>query len=384
MNIVPVIALLLAPAAPNLEDAKTYFHAGKQAYAAGEYLSAARAFQTAYDAAPKPLILYSMAQALRLQYAIDAKAKHLFRARQLYQLYLKNDPRGSRRQDALLHIQSIDSLVARLPRSERRRLAQAVPDARQETPTQIMISSQTEGAVATLDGGAAKAVPIIQEVPPGKHRVKVEGPGYFPKTIEAVAVAGRLVVAEVNLDPRPAELSVTGANGAELRLDGRFAGELPLSESIELSSGKHFLEVSRNGHYPFAQELHLGRGESRTVTTELKPTNQRQLSYYLMAAGAVGLAAGAGGWTWSAITHGQVNTLENTRNARSLSEAERDRYNDLLDREGRLRTWGTIGVGTAVVLGGIGALLYLIDRPQPQTPGGFRSGLSASGVSASW
>ena len=50
----------LAAAAPNLEEAKQHFAAGKQAFERGEYEAALAEFQKANEIAPAPSLLYNM------------------------------------------------------------------------------------------------------------------------------------------------------------------------------------------------------------------------------------------------------------------------------------------------------------------------------------
>src|SRR5262249_49982115 len=70
-----LVALLTAASgrADDVEQAKNYFNAGATAYAAGQFVAAAQAFDQAYKLAPRPAILFSMAQAERRQYVIDSR-----------------------------------------------------------------------------------------------------------------------------------------------------------------------------------------------------------------------------------------------------------------------------------------------------------------------
>lgn len=92
-----VFSLLLwaSPAvADPTSEARTLFDAGQQAYGAGYYLEAARAFQQALELVPNPAITFSLAQCYRLQYFVDRRGEHLQRAVELYRRYLSEAPKG--------------------------------------------------------------------------------------------------------------------------------------------------------------------------------------------------------------------------------------------------------------------------------------------------
>ena len=71
----------------SVEQAKEYFRAGAQAYAVGQYQVALQAFEQAYALAPRPAVLFSMAQAERRQYFVDQKTEHLEKAIRMFREY---------------------------------------------------------------------------------------------------------------------------------------------------------------------------------------------------------------------------------------------------------------------------------------------------------
>ena len=67
-----------------------------------------------------------------------------------------------------------------------------------------------------------------------------------------------------------ASISVTSVpEGAKVYLDGQLRGLTPI-EGIEVSSGRHLLEVSHSFYAPFKQNLRLSRGDHLTRAVELK------------------------------------------------------------------------------------------------------------------
>src|SRR5687767_7689921 len=91
------LLLLAQPTEPQVLEAKKLFDAGRQAYEATDYLTAARAFAQAQELAPRPAIIFSMAQAYRQQYFLDRDLGHLRRAISLYDQYLQEVEKGGRR-----------------------------------------------------------------------------------------------------------------------------------------------------------------------------------------------------------------------------------------------------------------------------------------------
>src|SRR4051794_3084418 len=85
----------------DLDRAKASFQAGATAYAAGEYLAAIQALESAYALTPLPAIAFSLAQAERRQYFVAHEPPYLLRALELYRRYLDQVPTGGRRAAAL-------------------------------------------------------------------------------------------------------------------------------------------------------------------------------------------------------------------------------------------------------------------------------------------
>ena len=91
-SVAVVLALLLAtsaasakePTPDDVERARTFFNAGAAAYSAAKYYDAVRSFEQAYELAPRPQILFSLAQAERKEYFASNDASYLRRAIQHY------------------------------------------------------------------------------------------------------------------------------------------------------------------------------------------------------------------------------------------------------------------------------------------------------------
>ena len=63
------------PTADETERARTYFNAGAQAYASAKYADAVRSFEQAFAIAPRPQVLFSLAQAEPKDFLIGRAAR---------------------------------------------------------------------------------------------------------------------------------------------------------------------------------------------------------------------------------------------------------------------------------------------------------------------
>src|SRR5215510_1426768 len=142
----PPFLLMLSLAQPSQEqpvdEARTYFEAGQEAYRAGLYLEAAAAFEKANKLIPTPAITFSIAQSYRLHYFVAQDPTHLRLAIDAYRRYLREVEKGGRRDDALEHMSALEATLARIERETQK----PVTVQPQEQPTRLMITSQTEGA----------------------------------------------------------------------------------------------------------------------------------------------------------------------------------------------------------------------------------------------
>jgi hypothetical protein len=379
-------------AGDSLEAAKRYFEAGSQAYRQSRYDAAIAAFEAAYDLAPRPALAFSMGQAYRLQYFLDRDPGKLVRAVELYKRYLAEDPDGRRREDAVDHLSTLEPIVLRM--EQERRLSEL--EAESARRTQLMVATGVEGARAAIDGGPPETAPLVAEVGPGEHEVRVEASGYASRTVRIRAVEGRLVVVDGNLQALPGQLRITGARGAQVSVGGRPVGKTPLDGPISLEAGRHFVTVEKRGAVPVARDVRLERGGEQTVRVDLHPTRQRRwawgvlgLSTALAAAGGVSL-----GVTLSAESDAQG--LTDRLQSSGLTAAEARELDDAIARRDDFRVASAVLLGTAGVAAATGLLLFLFDRPPvpsapaqpgpetPDAPSGPRMELGLGPTTATW
>jgi len=340
-----------------LDQAKTFFQAGAQAYAVGQYQVAVQAFEQAWALAPRPAIIFSMAQALRRQYFVDRKQENLDRAINLFRQYIEMVPDGGRRVDAVQALSELEPMAAHLaPGRQPERLAA-------KAHTRVMITSTTPGAKITFDGAGSHESPFIGEVPPGRHRVSVSAPGFFDEDRVVVAVEGELVAVDVPLRDRPAALRLIAAEGTILSIDGRYQGTAPFETELELPAGKHLVTLSRPGFVGVSREVTLQRGVTTWARSALPRSPRRSASLLMMGASASSLVAGG---VFAYLARGRDQDAQaflERRGSEPMDQDELDQYRSArTDRDSfRKAAYGAVGI--SAVLGIAGGMLYLLDTP---------------------
>ncbi|WP_437675747.1 PEGA domain-containing protein [Sorangium sp. So ce131] len=363
-----------ASAEEDVEQAKALFNAGAQAYAATRYGDAVQSFEAAYKKAPRPALLFSLAQAYRRLYAVEQSPEALRAAIANYRRYLEQVPQGGRRADAAEALSELAVIAARLDATAAAApAAPAAAEVKAEAPPEvrprarISVTSPTAGARVSLDGRPPVDVPMMAEVEPGKHRIRITAEGYVAEEREVVAVEGDLTGIDRELREMPALLEVKSPRGVEVTLDGRLLGTTPLP-LIQVAPGTRFIVAMKNGHKPFSRALSLGRGERRVVEVVLSSSVQRKVSYGLFAVGT--LSAGVGAMTALASLEHQdaAREIAGKRNERGISERELKEYEQQLGERDDLANASSALLSTAATFWLGGLALYLFDTPSPPPP----------------
>ncbi|MBK8011540.1 MAG: PEGA domain-containing protein [Deltaproteobacteria bacterium] len=347
-------------------QAKVLFEAASRAYRKGQYEMAVAGFEEAYRLAPRPQVAFSAAQAYRKKFYIDGDRTSLERAIALYQAYLIGDPNGRRRDHAAQHIASLSQVLLRLGVS-----APGATRRGRDPKTQIMISSDLgqEEAMAIIDGAPPVDLPAIVDVKPGRHALTITAPGYFDKSLDVLAVDGRLVGVDAVLTPKPALLRISAPDDAEVSIDGRLQGTTPFSNPIEVPEGEHFIAVTQSGAYPFVEEMTLKKGDERTIIVSLETTTQRTVSYVFLGTGAA-LFAGSTLFGLNALGHQKkAKDIERVLDGgRSLTVAQVETFQDAENKRDEAVAAASVLGAAAVVAGATGILMYVLDRPRTPAP----------------
>jgi len=391
LALIACLSLLTGAAPPqaDVDEAQRLFKAGALAYKLGKFSTAVQVFEQAHDLAPNPALRFSAAQALRRQYAADGRRELLDAARRYYDEYLRKVGQGRRRLDAAKAIEHIDLLLAAnhpspapvqpassgepgdepdggAPPAAEPPPPAPPPPAPPGPETSIIVESPIVGARVSVDDGASAKAPLIRDLAPGRHQLRVTAPGYRPMERAVVLIAGKVKSLDVSLEELPATLTIHAPPGLELVIDGRPMGTTPRVDPIELGSGTHRVVAGQNGHYPFAQAVSVDRGQAAELDVEMEMTTQRIISWVLFTGAGI-TAAGSLGFTIAALSN-QAEAKDILQTAaqekRPLTVAEAEDHNDALSRRDGFKRFAGITVAAAALAGGIGLLTYFMDEPQ--------------------
>jgi len=358
----PLCALAADPQS-DLERAKESFKAGATAYAAGDYLAAIQALDAAYQLTPLPAIAFSLAQAHRRQYFVDHAREHLERSIELFRQYVELSPTGSRRADALDALSQLEPLAA----AQLKTPAASGSAADAARRTRVLVTSDAPGAQLTLDDAAAVPSPLIREVEPGKHRVRVEAPGFFPLERELVAVPGELTLTPVKLRERPSTLGIWTSPDADIYIDGAYLSPGGEGVMVHLSSGKHRLAVGQKGHLVALREVTLLRGKAQNIRVTLEQTPQRITSQVLFIAGGASLGASLVFSSLAIRAEGSAEDFLGDLKHRNVSLPELTSYRTAINDRDRYRLATGVSLAAAAGFFITGLFLHELDQPDPQS-----------------
>jgi hypothetical protein len=356
-----VVPLAAHAQGENLDQAKMYFNAGAQAYASGRYGTAVSAFQEAYRIAPRPALLFSIAQAERKDYTLSKQPATLHKAIDHYRQYLDQVPSGGRRSDAVDALAELEPLAGRVDASGP--APAASPTLRSET--KIMVSSQTPKATASLDGKPPSEVPIMEEVAPGKHKVRVSADGYYDEEREVSVLPGATAPQEISLREKPALVTIEGPDGAEVAIDGRTVGTTPFVRPLEASSGRHLFAFLRNGRKPVTREVTLERNSRMTIPVHFETSGQRIAAFGLLAGGGVAVLTGGAFVAVALVEQGRAEDVLDRQKVGNLKSSDLDTYRQAANARDTWRTASVATLGAGVAALTAGALLYVFDKPTP-------------------
>jgi hypothetical protein len=367
VGVVVVGALAVAPparAGEELKDdprARQFFEVGAQAYAKGQYLLAIDAFKEAYKLTERPGILFSLAQAHQRQFRATGDERHLTLALDHYRRYVARVPSGGRRDEASAAINTLLKLVERLRPG-------GLGAERGRVFGKLLLSSPTPQAVLTVNGEAVESLPTAVELPADQYHVAATAPGFVPASQDVLVVAGSSVPLNLELQPLPSKVTLSGSSGAEAFVDGRAVGWLPVAE-LALPAGDHWVGARQSGRETRSALVHLERGQTEHVDLRLETTARRQAAWITGGAALVGAAVAVPLAVLALIRDGEASDLDAQRRHGNLSVADARRLNDALDARNQLRTGAVVAGVTAAACLGAALVLYLGDVPAPPATG---------------
>ncbi|MGE0396244.1 MAG: hypothetical protein AB7T06_05960 [Kofleriaceae bacterium] len=380
MRLVALLVLLVASVAhadgtqgDPRKAAERYFRAGAKAYAAQNFLAAAQNFDEAYKAAPMPEIAFSAAQAYRRLYRVEPRPEHVRRAVELYKAYLAVVKKGGRVGDAADNLAEMERELERVkvtapaaPAVAKTRIGVSVTLADQRAETGALqevgdaTGELTRGLVVTIDGKTVEPFALV-DVEAKEHVIAVAADGYLPVEKKTIAVDGASQIVEVDLQPKPATVTVNTESGARLAVDGRAA-----SSPLSLAAGKHLLTIVHRGREPVGKEIVVARGDTLAIDAPLEKTAKRRAVPWVLG-GAGLLAAGAITTSILATVHdGRASDLRDGIDAGNRPASDGDRYDAEVRSRDRFATASWVLGGTALAAGTVGVLLYLFDTPSAE------------------
>jgi hypothetical protein len=271
---------VLPQAQRNEALAREAWDRGAKAFGEGRLADAIREFERTYRYSGRPGPLFSLGQAHRHRWEQEKDPRQRELAILRYKQYLEVDPDGTRRIEAERYIRELQRV------DELEGLGEPPP-----IFTRLSISSRTEGAHASIDGGTPVPLPVTPDVAPGRHEVVVSAEGFRPQRRAVAVPEGSTVPVELTLEPIDALLSVRGPVGADLYVDGQRVARLPTRAPVAVPPGTHQIGVAKPGKTLFVREVDLGRGESQGIEAQLETTGQRKVAYAAMGVGTAGAVA---------------------------------------------------------------------------------------------
>lgn len=149
------------------------------------------------------------------------------------------------------------------PEPEVEEAAPAAPAVREDVTAfgSILVSASVEGASVFLDDELVGEAPVTREdVPAGRHRVRVESPGHRPFETDVRVRTGARAEVKAKLELLAASLRVeSDVPGATVFLDRNYVGTTPV-DIKEVSPGEHQLTVSADGYDMYAEDLSVSSG----------------------------------------------------------------------------------------------------------------------------
>jgi PEGA domain-containing protein len=356
------LAALAADSPSDLERAKESFKAGATAYAAGDYLAAIQALDAAYQLTPLPAIAFSLAQAHRRQYFVDHGREHLDRSIALFRRYVELAQAGSRRPDALDALSQLEPLAAAQPKGTSPGENQVDTVRR----TRVLVTTDAPGAELVLDGSAPTPSPLIREVEPGKHRVQVSAPGFYPSERELNAIPGELTLTPVPLHERPSALGIWTSPDADIYIDGAYLSPGGDGVMVHLPSGKHRVAVGQKGHVVALREVTLQRGRSQNMRVTLEQTPHRITSQVLFITGGASLAASLVFSAFAIRAEGRAEEFLGRFKTENVSVGDLTSYNVSIADRDRYRLAAGVSLAASAGFFITGLFLHELDQPNPQ------------------
>jgi tetratricopeptide (TPR) repeat protein len=259
---IAAVAIAAVPAfADDTEAAAAAFAAGEAADKRKAWREAIGHYQRAYDLSPHPFALFNIA-------ADHEKLGENRKAVELYRRYLDESDDSSDRD-------KVGKLIEKL----RRR------------PSRISITSTPNGARIAIDGDVVGNAPIEREVAAGDHEI-VATIGDRRATRRVTVEYGEpLAIAMPVLDQQGTLVITSNVTGAQVEIDGQYAGETPLT--ILVAAGDRAVIVKSEGYSSLERQVKVpAEGSAQITATLVRPLGYVEPPNPSTRAYAIGLESG--------------------------------------------------------------------------------------------
>jgi hypothetical protein len=324
-------------------------------------LCAAPSFDQAYELAPRPQLLFSLAQAERKEFFASNEPSYLRRALQHYKAYLEQVPTGGRHAEATEAKANLEQRLARLDPAQA--AGAAGPAELEKRRARVTVYSATEGALVSIDGAPPQDLPYFGDLPPGKHRVRVFAEGYFDGEREVSGDKPIDQPVDLPLKERPSLVTVVVGATADIYVDGRIVATAPVLQPIEIPPGVHILSVSANGKKSLSVEVVLPRGKPYRFEPKLETSGQRLVALSMLGVGTVGIVTGAVFGVLALGQEGRAKGILDDRASGNIGTSDLESYNRSIDRRDSFRTASIVGLSAGGAVAAGGALLYFFNQP---------------------
>ncbi len=146
----------------------------------------------------------------------------------------------------------------------------AASGARAQSRGTLSLQGDQPGAEVFVDGEQVGTMPLDPlELDPGNHTIRVSRPGYTEYTDVFRVRPGRETALQVDLLAVSMVLHVvTTPPGAQVFVDGTFAGESPVD--VDLRDGEHSIRLKSFGYHDSVQSVQASAGHDDTLETTLE------------------------------------------------------------------------------------------------------------------
>jgi hypothetical protein len=227
----------------------------------------------------------------------------------------------------------------------------------------VNVTTEPPGAAVYVDDKAAGSVgttPWGNVLPPGKHKLWVEKPGFSPIEREIDVAVGDKKALDLPLERLPYGVLVVKANvpGARVYLDGRSLGAAPIDEHV--GPGTHALRVVADDMKDYNEVVEIRRGQTTKALVRLNPTPSRTPAW---VSGGIALALLAAGGAFGGVALHLDKELE--------ADRDRGRLADDDPRIARGFFWALgadVSFGLGAIMSGV-CVYYFARDPLPASEG---------------